>query len=52
LVALAPDLIFVSTNPVLSAVLKATRNIPVVFTWVSDAMGSGFIASGRIRVEM
>ena len=45
LVALAPDLIFVSTNPVLSAVLKATRSIPVVFTWVSDAMGSGFIAS-------
>ena len=45
LVALAPDLIFVSTNPVLSAVMKATRNIPIVFTWVSDSVGSGFVAS-------
>jgi putative ABC transport system substrate-binding protein len=45
LVALAPDLIFVSTNPVLSAVMQATRNIPIVFTWVSDSVGSGFVAS-------
>ncbi len=34
LVALAPNLIFVSTNPVVSAVM------PIVFTWVS-----GFVAS-------
>jgi putative ABC transport system substrate-binding protein len=45
LVALAPDLIFVSTNPALSAVMQATRNIPIVFTWVSDSVGSGFVAS-------
>jgi putative ABC transport system substrate-binding protein len=44
LVALAPDLIFVSTNPALSAVMQATHSIPIVFTWVSDAVGSGFVA--------
>jgi hypothetical protein len=31
-VATAPDVIFVSTNPVVSAVLQKTRTIPVVFT--------------------
>jgi putative ABC transport system substrate-binding protein len=45
LVALAPNLIFVSTNPVLSAVMQATRTIPIVFTWVSDSVGSGYVAS-------
>jgi putative ABC transport system substrate-binding protein len=45
LVALGPDLIFVSTNPVLSAVTKATRSIPIVFTWVSDSVGSGYVGS-------
>jgi putative ABC transport system substrate-binding protein len=36
IVELAPDVIFVSTNSVVSATLKATRSIPIVFTWVSD----------------
>jgi putative tryptophan/tyrosine transport system substrate-binding protein len=45
LVALAPDLLFVTTNPALSAVMQATRQIPIVFTWVSDSVGSGFVAS-------
>ena len=45
LVALAPDLIFVSTNPALSATMEATRIIPIVFTWVSDSVGSGYVAS-------
>jgi putative ABC transport system substrate-binding protein len=45
LVALAPDLIFVSTNPALSATMEATRVIPIVFTWVSDSVGSGYVAS-------
>jgi putative tryptophan/tyrosine transport system substrate-binding protein len=45
LVALAPNLIFVSTNPVVSAVMQATRSIPIVFTWVSDSVGSGFVAN-------
>jgi putative ABC transport system substrate-binding protein len=43
MVALSPDVIFVSTNSVVSAALKATRSIPVVFTWVSDPVGSGFV---------
>jgi ABC-type uncharacterized transport system substrate-binding protein len=45
LVALAPDVIFVSTNPVVSALMRVTRTIPIVFTWVSDSVGSGFVAS-------
>jgi putative ABC transport system substrate-binding protein len=45
LVALAPDMIFVTTNPVVSAVMRATRKIPIVFTWVSDSVGSGYVAS-------
>jgi putative ABC transport system substrate-binding protein len=45
LVALGPDVIFVSTNPVVTAVLRLTHTIPVVFTWVSDSVGSGYVAS-------
>jgi hypothetical protein len=44
-VALAPDVIFVSTNPVLSALSQLTRTIPIVFTWVSDSVGSGYVTS-------
>ena len=45
LVALAPDVIFVTSNPVVTAVMKATPTIPIVFTWVSDLVGSGYVAS-------
>ena len=45
IVALAPDVILVSTNSVVSATLKATRSIPIVFTWVSDPVGSGFVTN-------
>jgi ABC-type uncharacterized transport system substrate-binding protein len=45
IVALAPDVILVATNSVVSATLKATRAIPIVFTWVSDPVGSGFVTS-------
>ena len=44
-VSLTPDVILVSTNSVVSATLKATRSIPIVFTWVSDPVGSGFVAN-------
>jgi len=44
-VALQPDVILVSTNSVVSATLKATRSIPIVFTWVSDPVGSGFVTN-------
>jgi putative ABC transport system substrate-binding protein len=42
---MAPDVIFVTTNPVVSALLQVTRTIPIVFTWLSDSVGSGYIAS-------
>ena len=45
LVAVAPDVIFVSTNPAVSALMRSTRTIPIVFTWVSDSVGSRFVAS-------
>src|SRR5215471_13778972 len=45
LVAGAPDLILASTNPVVSALLRETHTIPIVFTWVSDSVGSGYVAS-------
>ena len=45
LVALAPDVILVSGNPAVSALMESTRTIPIVFTWVSDSVGSGFVAS-------
>jgi putative tryptophan/tyrosine transport system substrate-binding protein len=44
-VGMAPDVIFVSTNPVVSAVQQLTRTIPIVFTWVSDSVGSGYVAN-------
>jgi putative tryptophan/tyrosine transport system substrate-binding protein len=44
-IALQPDVILVSTNSVVSATLKATHSIPIVFTWVSDPVGSGFVAN-------
>ena len=43
--ALQPDVILVSTNSVVSATLRATRSIPIVFTWVSDPVGSGFVTN-------
>jgi putative ABC transport system substrate-binding protein len=44
-IAGAPDVIFVSTNPVVTAVMRATPSIPIVFTWVSDSVGSGFVTT-------
>ena len=45
IVGLAPDAILASTNSVVSATLNATHSIPVVFTWVSDPVGSGFVTN-------
>ena len=42
---LQPDMILASTIPVVSATLKVTRSIPIVFTWVSDPVGSGFVGN-------
>ena len=45
LVELQPDLIEVTTTLATGEVLKQTRTIPVVFTVVSDPVGSGFVQS-------
>jgi putative ABC transport system substrate-binding protein len=45
LVELRPDLILVTTTPATAEVLQETQSIPVVFTVVSDPVGSGFVQS-------
>jgi putative tryptophan/tyrosine transport system substrate-binding protein len=45
LLALKPDVVFVTTNPAVAIVTKATRAIPIVFASASDSVGSGFVAS-------
>jgi putative tryptophan/tyrosine transport system substrate-binding protein len=45
IVGLAPDVILASTNSVVSATLNATRSTPIVFTWVSDPVRSGFVTN-------
>jgi putative ABC transport system substrate-binding protein len=50
LVDLRPNAIFGVTTPVIGALARETRTIPIVFTSVSDPIGSGFaanLASGR-----
>jgi ABC-type uncharacterized transport system substrate-binding protein len=43
LAALAPDVIFATTNPAVAALLHETKTIPIVFALVSDSIGSGFV---------
>ena len=43
LVALQPEVILANTTPVTAAVQRETRTIPIVFTIVSDPVGSGFV---------
>jgi putative ABC transport system substrate-binding protein len=45
LVRLAPDIILASSSANLTAVLRATRSIPVIFIEVSDPVAQGFVAS-------
>jgi putative ABC transport system substrate-binding protein len=45
LVALEPDVILVSSPLALQPLQQETRSIPIVFTGVSDPVGSGFVAS-------
>ena len=45
IVGRAPDVILASTNSVVSATHNTTRSIPVVFTWVSDPVRSGFVTN-------
>lgn len=43
LVALKPELIVCTTTPVTAALRRETRTIPIVFTVVTDPVGSGFV---------
>ena len=45
LVSLQPDLIVGHTTPVVAALQRETKTIPIVFVVVSDPVGSGFVAS-------
>jgi putative tryptophan/tyrosine transport system substrate-binding protein len=45
LVDLRPNVIFGVTTPVIGALALETRTIPIVFTGVSDPIGSGFAAN-------
>ena len=45
LVDLKPDAILGQTTPVISALARVTRTVPVVFVTVSDPIGSGFAAN-------
>jgi putative tryptophan/tyrosine transport system substrate-binding protein len=45
LVATQPEVIFSLSRPATAALQKETRTIPIVFTYVIDPIGAGFIAS-------
>jgi putative tryptophan/tyrosine transport system substrate-binding protein len=45
LVALSPDVILVGGGSSIGAVLQATRSVPIVFAFVPDPVGSGFVDS-------
>jgi putative ABC transport system substrate-binding protein len=45
LVAMKPDALLASTTPVVAALLRETHTIPIVFSNVSDPIGSGFAKS-------
>ena len=45
LVALAPDVILVSSGSALAALQNATRTVPIVFVNVTDPVGAGYVAS-------
>ena len=45
IIDLAPDVIVPSTNQVTAILQQQTRTIPIVFVFVGDPIGSGFVAS-------
>jgi ABC-type uncharacterized transport system substrate-binding protein len=45
LVALAPDVIFATGGASVGPLLQATRTVPIVFAFVPDPVGSGFVES-------
>src|SRR5262249_42424827 len=45
LIALRPELVVSTSTPTTTSLLQQTRTIPIIFTNVSDPVGSGFVAS-------
>jgi putative ABC transport system substrate-binding protein len=45
LVSLQPDLILGQSTPVVAALQRETKTIPIVFVGIPDPVGSGFVAS-------
>jgi len=45
LVALAPEVIFCSTTPVVAVTLRSTRRIPIVFAQIADPVSIGFVTN-------
>ena len=45
LVAMQPEVIFALSRPITAALQKETHTIPIVFTYVIDPIGAGFISS-------
>ena len=45
LVAMQPEVIFALSRPVAAALQNETHTIPIVFTYVIDPIGAGFISS-------
>ena len=45
LIAMAPDVIVPNTNTVTAVLQHETKTIPIVFVFVGDPVGSGFVAS-------
>jgi putative ABC transport system substrate-binding protein len=45
LVALAPDVILVSSSVALAPLLGATRNVPMVFAGIADSVAAGYVES-------
>ena len=44
-VDLQPDVLFAASTPAVQALLRGTRTIPIVFTNLSDPVGTGVVAS-------
>jgi len=45
MVALQPDLIVAHATPIVAALQRESRTIPIVFAAIADPIGSGFVAS-------
>jgi putative tryptophan/tyrosine transport system substrate-binding protein len=45
LIALQPDVILANSTPVVAALQRESRTIPIVFAAIADPIGSGFVAS-------